>query len=145
MRGAVGRLVREYVGMDDTDTARDIEQARQDFETRVTEPDPNNARRAQRKVGSVTAWKKGTHVVAGSLSFGVTEDEQGDLIVRTTQFSTQPEFEGKHVALLLAYDLRDHYGVNALRSTSMEPTDGGAGVIASLRRRGIMSPAESND
>lgn len=103
VRGAIGWLVREYVGMGDTDTARDIEQASQDFETRVTEPDPNNARRTQRKVGSVTAWKKGTHIVAGGLSFGVTEDENGNLNVRTTQFSTQPGFEGKHVALLLAY------------------------------------------
>lgn len=82
-------------------------------------------------------------MLAGSLSFGVTEDEHGDLLVRTTQFSTQPDSEGKHVALLLAYDLREHYGVDALRSTSMERTPGGAGVIASLCRRSIMVPAET--
>ncbi len=131
--------------MDDAETARDIEQARQDFETRVIEPDPKNRRKTQRKVGTVTARKKGSDVVAGSLSFGVTEDQDGNLVVRTTMFATEADFEGQHVALLLAYDLREHYGVDALHSTSMERTEGGAGVLASLRRRGIMAPAEAEE
>ena len=104
-------LLREYVGMDD-ETVRDIEKARQDFDTEVTEPDPNAARHSQRKVGSVAATKKGTSIRAGSLTFGVEEDEHHNQLVRTTQFTTEPDFEGQHVALLLAYDLRDHYGVD---------------------------------
>lgn len=137
------RQLSDHVGMDDPETVRDIEKARQTFGTTVTEPDPNAARRMQRKVGTVTARKRDSKVVAGSLSFGVEDDGEGSIVVRTTQFTTEPDFEGQHVALLLAYDLREHYGVDALRSSPMKPTEGGAGVLASLRRRGIMTPLET--
>jgi hypothetical protein len=119
-------------------TDRDIARALQRFDTAVSEPNPNAKRASQRKVGYVTARQKETGAVAGTLSFGVSTDASDRQVVRTTDFSTDPNFEGQHVALLLAYVLREHYGVDALRSTSMEPTVGGSGVLASLRRRGIM-------
>ncbi len=143
--GSFGQLFREHVGMHDDETTRDIKNARQDFDTEITEPDPNAARRSGRKVGSVTATKKGTGVKAGDLTFGVEDDEQGNRLVRTTQFKTETDCEGQHVALLLAYDLREHYRVDVLHSSPMEPTVGGSGVIASLRRRGLMAPAATED
>ena len=128
-------------GQGDRETVRDIDAARQLFETGISEPDPNSKRP---KIGSVTAKKKDTHEVAGSLSFGVSEDADENLVVRTTQFDTNESFRQQHVALLLAYDLREHYGVEALHSSGYPPTPGGSKVIASLQRRGIMWPQERN-
>lgn len=126
------------------ETMREVQNARQKFDTGVTEPNPNAAPN-RRRLGSVTATKKGTDVRAGSMTFGVEEDEHGNQRVRTTQFSTEPDCQGQNVALLLAYELREHYGVAVLHSSPMEPTDGGLGVITSLRRRGIMAPTKTED
>lgn len=127
--------------MTDEQTLRDIGIAREKFDVKINEPDPNAPRPNQRKVGIVTAIDKVTGVHAGSLTYGVSEDAQDNLIVRTTQFDTEDDFKGQHVALLLAYSLWEHYPVEVLQSTDMEPTQGGSGVIASLRRRGIMAAA----
>ncbi|MBF4770277.1 hypothetical protein ISU10_21080 [Nocardioides agariphilus] len=124
---------------DDRETLQDIEAARRVFETHISEPDPNSKRP---KIGSVTATKKGTRETAGDLSFGVSVDAEENIVVRTTQFTTHEPFKRQHVALLLASDLREHYEVEVLHPSGMEPTPEGSKVIASLQRRGIMASDE---
>ena len=122
---------------------REIENAGRNFDAEIHEPDPSAARSTRRKRGSATARKKGTDLLACSLSFAAEEDEDKDGVVQTTQFTTEPDFEGQHVALLLAYDLGEHYEVGAFHSSPTEPTDGGLGLIASLRRRDLMARVET--
>lgn len=130
---------------DDGETRQDIEAARQVFETQIYEPDPNAKRPASRKVGSLTAINRDTQEIAGSLTFGVSEDAEDNIVVRTTQFTTHEPFKRQHVALLLAYELREHYGVEVLHPSGMEPTPEGSRVIASLQRRGLMPSDEGQD
>ncbi|MFH7324845.1 hypothetical protein [Aeromicrobium sp. JJY06] len=130
---------------DNGKTLQDIEAARQVFATHIYEPDPNAKRPASRKIGSLTADKKDTEEIAGSLTFGVSEDADDNIVVRTTQFTTRDPFKRQHVALLLAYELREHYGVEVLHPSGMTLTPEGSRVIASLQRRGIMSSDEGQD
>lgn len=115
----------------------DIDKARQRFETRVMEPNPQVPRRSRRNLGWVEAFQRGAERRVGSLSFAV--DDEVALPVQTIEFATEPGYRRQGIALLLAYDLREHYGVAMLRSSPMKPTEDGAILLRSLRRRGIMS------